>query len=78
MKTATSKVDQNNKNLAGQQASNKEFFGEAGRYAVYAVHTRFDAVSWFVDDAMVIDDMGFAETIRQCDTKDQALKGLPY
>lgn len=42
--------------LRGQLASRKVFFGDAGRYALYAVHTRFDAVMWFVADAEIVDE----------------------
>jgi hypothetical protein len=63
--------------LAGQQAGTKQFFGEYRRYAVYPVHTRFDAVSWFVADAMNLDEVtGFASIIRQADTKEAAIAGL--
>lgn len=66
----------NNKNLAGQQADKKEFFGEFKRYAIAPVHTRFDSVMWFVWDAEVVDDLGYATVIRQSWTKEEALKGL--
>lgn len=41
----------NNPEKAGQKASQKIIFGPFNRYAVYAVHTRFDKVQWFVEDA---------------------------
>lgn len=42
---------------AGQLASRKVSFGDLSRFAVAAVHTRFDAVSWFVWDAEQTDDV---------------------
>lgn len=71
----------NNPQQAGQVAGRKEFFGEPGesrnRYAIYPVHTRFDAVQWFVADAEVIDELtGFASVIRQAPTKAAAMAGL--
>lgn len=67
---------ENNKNLKGQLADRKELFGDASRYAIAPVYTRFDKVSWFVWDAMETDDHGFAQVIRQEDTKERALIGL--
>ena len=66
----------NNPNLAGCHASNAETFGEFGRYQVYAVHTRFDAVSWFVADAEITDALGYAEIIRQEPSYELAVAGL--
>lgn len=67
----------NHPNLAGQQAGPKHYFGEHRRFAVYPVHTRFDAVSWFVADAERIDEAtGFASIIRQEATKEAAMDGL--
>lgn len=50
--------------LRGHQATPKATFGGANdadgspsRYCVYAVHTTFDAVMWFVDDAEQIDEI---------------------
>lgn len=47
--------DKNNSRRAGQPASAKLLFGEFSRFAVFAVHTRFDAVEWFVTDAETVD-----------------------
>lgn len=67
----------NNPSLAGQQAAPKQFFGEFRRYAVYPVHTRFDAVSWFVADGEQLDEQtGLAAIIRQSETKEAAMDGL--
>lgn len=63
--------------LAGSPASNKESFGEFSRYAVMAVHTRFDAVQWFVFDAETTDELtGLPAVIRQEDTLESAVAGL--
>jgi hypothetical protein len=70
-------ITTNNPKLAGQQAGPKAYFGEHRRFAVYPVHTRFDAVSWFVADAELIDEAtGFASIIRQEATKEAAMDGL--
>ena len=37
--------------LAGNIAGRKEFFGPFNRYALFPVHTRFNSVSWIVEDA---------------------------
>jgi hypothetical protein len=67
----------NNPNLAGQLAAKKELFGGHSRYAIAPIHTRFDAVEWFVWDAEQIDvQTGFASVIRQARTKQEALAGL--
>lgn len=50
------KVQANDPGRAGQNASDAVLFGEFDRYAVFAVHTRFDAVSWFVVDAEGVTD----------------------
>ena len=67
----------NNPKLAGQVAGNRELFGECSRYAVYPVHTRFDAVQWFVADAEVIDQKtGLPSIIRQAESRESAVEGL--
>ena len=60
---------------AGQLAARKRLFGDCSRYAVAPVHTRFDAVQWFVWDAEQMDD-GLPSVIRQADTLESALVGL--
>ena len=60
---------------AGRPAARKQFFGGCSRYAVAPVHTRFDAVEWFVWDAEQ-DDGGLPAVIRQAATLDEALRGL--
>jgi hypothetical protein len=71
------KVPANNPALKGQPAARKQLFGEHKRYAVWPVHTRFDAIQWFVADAEhPLSDTSHAEIIRQADTLAQALEGL--
>lgn len=67
----------NNPKLAGQLAAKKELFGGHSRYAIAPIHTRFDAVEWFVWDAEQIDKQTkLASVIRQAQTKAEALVGL--
>jgi len=64
--------------LAGKAATKKRLFGEYRRYAVWAIHTRFDAVCWVVADAHVTDPVtGGPEIIRQAATEAEAVAGLP-
>lgn len=73
----TPAVSANNPSAAGNLASEKVRFGEFGRFAVFAVHTRFDAVQWLVADAEVTDETtGFAAVVRQCETFEEAVRGL--
>jgi len=67
----------NNPNHAGALAAYKELFGDCNRFAIAPVHTRFDAVCWFVWDAHRPDKHGHATIIRQADTRDEALRNLP-
>jgi hypothetical protein len=60
----------------GELAARKQLFGGNSRYAVAPVHTRFDAVQWFVWDAETLDDTGLPAVIRQADSLDEALTGL--
>lgn len=67
----------NNPLMKGSLAAPKQFFGDDRRYAVAPVHTRFDAVEWFVWDAEhPLSTMSRAEVIRQAATLDEALRGL--
>ena len=63
---------------AGQLAARKRTFGDFSRYAVAPVHTRFDAVQWFVWDAMSPwqDGTGLPAVIRQAVSLDEAMRGL--
>ena len=63
----------NNPAKAGQLASEKEFFAGA-RFAVYAVHTRFEAVAWFVADAEKPDEAtGLPGIVAQEESREAAL-----
>ena len=68
----------NDSSKAGQLATRKELFGDHDRYAIAAVHTRFDAVAWFVWDVETPDPNTpeFAGVIRQASTKEEAPRGL--
>jgi len=60
----------NNPNQKGTLAAPKAIFGDHGRFAIAPVHTRFDAVEWFVWDAETTDDLGLATVIREACTGD--------
>lgn len=60
----------------GELAARKQLFGDASRYAIAPVHTRFDRVSWFVWDAERFDASGRPEVIRQEDTFEAAMRAL--
>lgn len=83
MKTTIESItaEANNPKRAGQNASNGwALFGENSRFKLFAVHTRFDAVQWFVTDAEkpAVDARGNSSpsVIRQEATKEAAVKGL--
>ena len=61
---------------AGQLASRKTLFGERRRYAVAAVHTRFEAVTYFVWDAERPDEDGRPTIVRQESSLKDAVAGL--
>jgi hypothetical protein len=64
----------NNPALAGQPAAQKRRFGQNGRYALFPVHSRFDAVDWFIADAEhELSTLHSAEVIRQESTLEAAL-----
>jgi hypothetical protein len=65
------RAEANNPARRGEPASKKVLFGDACRYAVYAIHTRFDAVCWIVQDAQER-----LNTIRLTDTLAEAVSGL--
>lgn len=74
---AKTKTLRNDPTLAGQAAGRKRLFGDYHRYAVWPVHTRFDAVEWFVADAFLEDPVtGLPEVIRQAATEEAAVAGL--
>ena len=70
------KLPANNPALKGKLAARKQLFGEFRRYAVAPLHTRFDAITWFVWDAHVADENGDPAVIRQADTLAEAIAGL--
>lgn len=77
------KHQRNNPSKAGQPASEKVIFGDYSRYAVYAIHTRFDCVWWIVQDAEQLDPIvaDMPAIIRQEVTFEDAIHGLwtgPY
>lgn len=76
-KLETLTADANDPARKGQQASKRVTFGQFARYCIYAVHTRFDAVQWFVQDAHGVDEITHGPAIiRQEDSKEAALRGL--
>lgn len=59
------KIQKNDPTKAGQRASKVVTFGDLSRYAVYAVHTRFDTTCWFVTDIENLDEHDLPRVIRQ-------------
>jgi hypothetical protein len=52
-------------------------FGQYLRYKVFAVHSRFGKVAWFVEDSTLKDSItGGHEVIRQEESFEEATKGL--
>ncbi len=77
MPVSFSAIPGNNSLLRGSLAAPKQRFGENGRYAVAPVHTRFDAIEWFVWDAEhPLSTLSRAEVIRPAATLEEALRGL--
>jgi hypothetical protein len=79
----TIKHQPNNPTKAGQPASDKVIFGDYSRYALYAIHTRFDCVWWIVQDAETLDPIvpDMPAIIRQELRFEDAIDGLwtgPY
>lgn len=70
------KVEPNDPERAGSGASLSTAFGPHARYLVFAIHTRFDAVSWIVRDYGAALEGGLPAVIRQAATLDEALVGL--
>ena len=73
------KLEANNANQAGALRSNKVFFGENGRYAIYCVHQRqflyeMEPEAWMVADAETPDEYGFATIVAQESSFDAAMK----
>jgi hypothetical protein len=77
MPVSFSKLPANDPSKKGQLAARKQFFGAGRRYAVAPIHTRFDALEWFVWDAEhKLSDMTRAEVVRQEPTLEAAIAGL--
>ena len=73
----TEAAENNEKQRMGELAGPKDRFGPFGRYAVAPVHTRFEAVEWFVWDAELMDPLtGGPAVIRQAATREAAVRGL--
>jgi len=70
------KSSPNNPTIAGARASEQVVLGDFSQFAAFAVHTRFDAVVWFVHDVERLDDCGFPVVVRQCPTFEAAVAGL--
>jgi hypothetical protein len=66
----------NRKEWAGYLATPKVLFGDASRYAVYAMHTTGNQVVWIVDDAELDEWNGSLVRIREEKTFRAAVKGL--
>lgn len=62
--------------LAGREAAPARCFGPWNRYRVVPVHSRFDAVTWFVTDAESRDDADLPAVVRQADTFQAAVADL--
>lgn len=66
-------AEPNNPALRGHRASRILRFGPAARYEVFAVHTRFDTVEWWVTDSNVTYSDGRPWVIRQEPSFDEAI-----
>jgi hypothetical protein len=51
----------NNPALVGKRAGKATFYGPFKRFAIYPIHTRFDAVAWVVSDAETTAEDGLPE-----------------
>ena len=76
--TRQPKARRNDPARAGKRASKAVLWGGSSRYATYAVHTRFEAIQWFTQDAEQTDPVtGLPKVVRQADTFEAACQGLP-
>lgn len=66
-------AEANNPGLRGHRASRILRFGPGGRFQVYAIHTRFDAVEWWVADTNITYGDGRPWIIRQEPSFDEAI-----
>ena len=70
------KAAKNNTLLAGQRASQTETHGPFSRFALYAIHTRFDAVEWVVEDTAIWSPGGLPEIVVQTASEKEARRAL--
>jgi len=64
----------NDPSRPGQQVTVASMFGPRLRFALVAIHTRFDKVDWIVQDAETADPLGFSPAfIAGGETGDEAL-----
>jgi len=75
---AAYEVEENDRSRSGQRAGVSVLFGSFHRYKVYPIHTRFDGIQWFVEDAMSLDYDNSPIVIRQNDDFRQAVDGLGW
>jgi hypothetical protein len=66
-------AEANNPALRGHRASRVLRFGPGDRFQVYAVHTRFDDVEWWVADNNITYGDGRPWIIRQEPSFDEAI-----
>ena len=67
----------NDPTKAGQSAG-KPLYSGLSRYKATPIHTRFDAVEWFVTDAEQEDELGLPLVVRQAATLEEAKTGLDW
>ena len=67
-----------NNATAGQRISDYEHIG--GNYFVYAVWTRFNSVSWFVEDRETPSDVEptLHAVVKQCDSYEDAVRDFTF
>lgn len=68
----------NDPSKKGQKASKVLIHGAFNRYATYAMHTRFEAVTWITEDAEQKDENceNLPKVVRQSNTFTEAIEGL--
>jgi len=69
-------AETNNPALRGHRASRKLRFGPCNRYEVYAIHTRFADVEWWVADTNLTYGDGRPWIIRQEPSFDEAVASI--
>lgn len=70
---------ENDPRQAGALAGERELFGECSRWAVAPVHTRFEALEWFVWDAERVDPVtGGPAVVAQAATREEAIRAVPW